>query len=315
LGLVNVATAAGSPHTELTSLRFGNNPLHLAVGTSSGQVLLYDIRSSCPLVIKDHLYGSPIVDIKFMRSDSSRTTEQLIATCDRHIVKIWDPKNGKPYTSIQSPQNTGEINDMCIWPGSGLIMLAMEAPAINTFFLPSLGPAPKWCSFLEDLTQELDGESNNNGYADFIFLTSTAVENIGLMHLVGTSLIKAYMHGFLIDSRLYKKIENISEPYSFINSRTKTHLREYPKAETTTPPNSNKSSYVKTRKVSSLLPYQKQNDKMKNSLTTVIEDDRFKAMFIDSSFNIDENSSEYMLLNSRNPTPTLDNIAKRFTEI
>jgi len=305
--------ATGSSHKELTSLRFGNNPLHLAVGTSSGQVLLYDIRSSRPLVIKDHMYGSPIVDIKFLKSDSSRTTEQLIATCDHHIVKIWDPKEGKPYTSIQSPQNTGKINDMCIWPGSGLIMLAMESPVINTFFVPSLGPAPKWCSFIEDLTQELEGESIDKKYADFTFVTCATVENIGLMHLVGTPLIKSYMHGFLIDNRLHKKMYNLSEPYSFINSRTKTHLREHPKAEISTTTTLEKTSHVKTN--TSYLLDQSQNKKMKKPLTTVLEDDRFKAMFIDSSFSIDENSSEYMLLNSQNFIPNLDNIAKCFTEI
>lgn len=41
-----------------------------AVGTSSGQVALFDLRSSKPLTVKDHMYSSPIVDLKFKESDS-----------------------------------------------------------------------------------------------------------------------------------------------------------------------------------------------------------------------------------------------------
>lgn len=37
----------------------------MAVGTSEGVVGVFDLRSSRPLVSKDHMYGAPIVDIKF----------------------------------------------------------------------------------------------------------------------------------------------------------------------------------------------------------------------------------------------------------
>jgi ribosome biogenesis protein ENP2 len=50
---------------EVTSLRFDQRGLQLAVGTSSGHVVLYDIRRSTPLLVKDHQYGLPIVDIKY----------------------------------------------------------------------------------------------------------------------------------------------------------------------------------------------------------------------------------------------------------
>ena len=43
---------------------------------------------------------------------------------------------------------------MC--PGSGLIMFATEQPRMHVYFVPALGPAPKWCSFLDSLTEELE---------------------------------------------------------------------------------------------------------------------------------------------------------------
>lgn len=54
----------------LTALRFDDTGLMCAVGTSSGLVAIFDLRSSKPLTVKDHMYSSPIVDVKFKESDS-----------------------------------------------------------------------------------------------------------------------------------------------------------------------------------------------------------------------------------------------------
>ena len=68
--------------------------LNLAVGTSTGHILLYDIRSSRPLLVKDHLYGTPIKSLIF-----HSTLDQVISL-DSKAVKIWDRLTGQPYTSI-----------------------------------------------------------------------------------------------------------------------------------------------------------------------------------------------------------------------
>ncbi len=46
-------------------MRFDDAGLHAAVGTSGGRVALFDLRSPRPLLVKDHMYGAPIVDVKF----------------------------------------------------------------------------------------------------------------------------------------------------------------------------------------------------------------------------------------------------------
>ena len=46
-------------------MRFDSRGLRLAVGLSTGHVALYDIRRGAPLLVKDHNYGLPIVDIKW----------------------------------------------------------------------------------------------------------------------------------------------------------------------------------------------------------------------------------------------------------
>lgn len=56
---------------ELTAVRFDDSGLHCAVGTSNGLVALYDLRSSRPLLVKDHMYGDKITDIKFHSAHGS----------------------------------------------------------------------------------------------------------------------------------------------------------------------------------------------------------------------------------------------------
>lgn len=68
---------------EITSLSFGPDGLHFSVGTSTGQVLLYDLRRHTPLLIKDHQYGFPIKNVTFHSSG------QMISS-DTKIIKIWD---------------------------------------------------------------------------------------------------------------------------------------------------------------------------------------------------------------------------------
>lgn len=46
---------------------------------------------------------------------------------------------------------------------SGLIFLSNEAPKMQQYFVPSLGPAPTWCSFLETLTEELEEADTTTG--------------------------------------------------------------------------------------------------------------------------------------------------------
>jgi ribosome biogenesis protein ENP2 len=61
--------------------------LNLAVGTSTGQILLYDIRSSKPFFVKDHMYGLPIKCIDFHEK------MDLVYSMDSSIVKIWEKNN------------------------------------------------------------------------------------------------------------------------------------------------------------------------------------------------------------------------------
>merc|ERR1712054_610471 len=101
----------------------------------------------------------------------------------------------------------------------GLMLLGLEHSKIQSYFIPSLGPAPKWCHFLEGLTEEMEEKKNTAVYDDYKFVTKQELSVLGLDHLIGTKLLRASMHGYFIDLRLYKKAKAIADPFAFDNYR------------------------------------------------------------------------------------------------
>ena len=67
----------------ITALKYKDG-LNLAVGTSNGHILLYDIRSSKPVLVKDHRYELPIKDVQWHKDSD------LVVSLDKRACKIWD---------------------------------------------------------------------------------------------------------------------------------------------------------------------------------------------------------------------------------
>ena len=56
------------------------------------------------------------------------------------------------------------------------------------------------------LQEEMKEGAQTTMYDDFKFLTKEDLKRLNLTNLIGTNLLRAYMHGFFIDHRLYKKV-------------------------------------------------------------------------------------------------------------
>lgn len=54
--------------------------------------------------------------------------------------------------------------------------------------------------------EELEEGGQTTIYDDYKFLTREDLARLNLTNLIGTNLLRAYMHGFFIDYRLYKKV-------------------------------------------------------------------------------------------------------------
>jgi ribosome biogenesis protein ENP2 len=70
--------------------------------------------------------------------------------------------------SVEPPN---PLNDLCLQQKTGFFMLANEGIQMQSFYIPSLGPAPKWCSFLDNLTEELEENPQPTVYDNYKFVT------------------------------------------------------------------------------------------------------------------------------------------------
>ncbi|CAI0625382.1 unnamed protein product [Linum tenue] len=307
VGRIDAVAPSGDTNQEVTALEFdGDGGFLMAVGSSGGKVLLYDLRSSNPIRIKDHLYGSPILDIKWHSSLNSEGRKLI--TTDSHIVRIWDPETGEGMTSIEP--NGGAINDICIFSNSGLMLLALDGSHIPSYFIPSLGPAPKWIASLENLTEELEENAQTTVYDNFKFLTKEDLERLNMTKYIGTNHLRAYMHGFFVDYRLYQREKAKADPFeyeAYIEKRKQEKLEEQRASRITIAkklPKVNRSLAASIleketeneRKDAEAVENKKGSKKNKGLGTDIFHDERFGGMFENKEYEIDETSQEYLAL-------------------
>ncbi|KAJ3040847.1 hypothetical protein HDU99_010132, partial [Rhizoclosmatium hyalinum] len=148
-------------------------------------------------------------------------------------------------------------------------------------------------------------------YDDYKFVTRKELSRLALDHLIGTNVLKAYMHGFFLDLRLYNKAKAIANPFEYEEFKKKRIAEKLEKDK--------KTRIHATRKLPKVnaglaLRLQKEGEdeedddsddgrskKKKNKkkkdvdVSAIKEDDRFKSLFEDEDYQIDENSAEWKL--------------------
>ena len=282
--------------------------LQMAVGSQSGKVLLYDLRSSRPLLVKDHMYDSPILDVKWHVGHDH--TRRLISS-DARGVKVWDADSGRPFTAVE-PEH--EVNDLCSWPGTGLFLLATEAKQLVPYFVPALGPAPPWCAFLENLTEEMEEQEQVALYDDYRFVTRQELERLGLSSAIGTQLLRPYMHGFFIDNKLYGKAAALAAPFDYAayrNQKAKDKLEAERGSRITMRRRLPKVNAALAARLAEgdrgddgAAPADDDGDAPApgaKAQPSLLMDQRFAAMFTDREYAIDETNPEYLQLHPNAP--------------
>ncbi|KAG5461396.1 MAG: WD40-repeat-containing domain protein [Olpidium bornovanus] len=339
--LVNVLrpNVPGGGHVEVSAVSYRDDGLSVGVGTSTGQVLLYDLRSARPWVVKDQGYGSAIRSIHFHECGSSFGGTGKVISADSKIIKIWNRMDGRHFTSIEP---TTAINDVCPVENSGLIYAANEGIQVQSYYIPELGPAPRWCSFLDNLTvrfgfsftqawselsdspvlnsrfclqEELEEKPEENVYDDFKFVTRKDLASLGLDHLIGTKLLRPYMHGYFVDLRLYEKARAIANPFAYEEHRaqlakSKVEAERASRIRATTKlPKVNRalaSRLLEERETGEGARKKGKRKEGDQPVPTVLEDERFAELFANADFEVDEDSLEFQQLN-----PTRSTAARR----
>ncbi|KAI9926759.1 hypothetical protein ASPWEDRAFT_120778 [Aspergillus wentii DTO 134E9] len=318
--------------SEITALEFQRSGLTLGTGSSNGLIHLYDLRSPVPLLKKDQGYGFPIHTLKFLQPSTAtreQTMDPKILSSDKKIIKIWDPRDGTPWTSVEPAVDINSV-DWC--RDSGMILTANEGRQQHAFFVPQLGPAPKWCSFLDNLVEEMAEDPNDPNsfatgqtgsvYDNYKFLTVPQLRTLNLEHLIGrTNLLRPYMHGYFVAQRLYEEARLITNPYVWEEERAK-RVKEKIDKERESRIRGKKKAAVKVNKrlAERLLNAEEKNERrraqrvlqqggdaeMVDAPATapaseepkgLLGDSRFTKLFEDADFAVDETSREFQMLN------------------
>lgn len=290
---------------QVTATSFRDDGLNFACGTSSGYSYLYDLRSQEPSIVKDQGYGYEIKKIIWLDNVG---TENKILTCDKRIAKVWDRIDGKAYASMEP---NVDINDIEHIPGTGMFFTANEGIPMHTYYIPNLGPSPRWCSFLDSITEELEEKPSDSVYSNYRFITKDDVKKLNLAHLVGSNVLRAYMHGYFINTELYDKVSLIANPNAYQDEREREIRRKIEKERESRIRTSGavKKASIKINRSLADKISQKRGD---SAAEKVLTDDRFKEMFEDEDFQVDEDAYDYKQLNPvKSAKETDEGAAKR----
>ncbi|KAF2825373.1 hypothetical protein CC86DRAFT_325420 [Ophiobolus disseminans] len=339
VGILSAPQDSFEGRAEISALTYHRSGLELAVGNSNGLVHLYDLRSPQPLLKKDQGYGFPIKNIIYLESNTStraQTTEPKILTADKRIIKIWNPQDGASWTSIEPAVDLNHV-EWC--KDSGMLLTANEGKQQHSFFIPQLGPAPRWCAFLDNIVEEMAEDPNDPNafgrssagevYDNFKFLTMPQLQQLNLDHLVGTtSLLRPYMHGYFVAQKLYEEARMISNPDLWQEQRAKSVAEKINKERESRIRGNKKVAVKVNRKLAEkILEKQEKEDRRRakrvlkkggddDMLATettapiegkpeegILADPRFAKLFQDEDFEVDEQSHEFQAINPSTKIP------------
>ncbi|KAF8067840.1 NUC153 and WD40 repeat-containing nucleolar rRNA processing-related protein [Lyophyllum atratum] len=309
----------------VTAISSRADGLSYAVGTSTGHTLLYDLRAARPFATKDQGYGLPVKHVAWIDGGSRMAGDEMVISADKKVIKIWD--RNSPSTNFASITPAQDLNDLHHVPGSGLLMTANEGIQMATYYIPQLGPAPRWASFLENITEEMEDQTTRSVYEDYKFVERTELKTLGLDHLVGTPTLKPYMHGYFISLKLYDAARLIANPFVYAEHREKMVQDKMDKmAETRIRAKKDVGVKVNKALAEKILREEEkakkreerkkqrkaereegdmevdeveaaEEEEEEKERPSILSDPRFAKVFESSEFAIDENSREFALLN------------------
>ena len=147
-------------------------------------------------------------------------------------------------------------------------------------------------------------------YEDFKFLTRKEVEDLGAVGLIGTPMLRGYMHGFFMEIKLYNKLRAVSKPFEYEEHR-KRKIREKIEAKR----QSRIAAVKRLPKVNAALAeklmsrHRPSSSKEEDSAggtgaggegdhsASGLVDSRFSSLFERTEFQQDEDAEEYKLRN------------------
>lgn len=327
-----VALTSALGNLSISALCSAQDGLNIAVGTSTGHTLLYDLRMDMPYSTKDQGFSLPIKSLSWPGDVPARGSgptapqdvRNTVLSADAKGIKIWRKDDAASNIVAISPQSGCDINDVHHLPGTGLIFAAIEGTQCAAWYVPTIGPAPRWCSFLDRLTDEMDEEVGSGGkrgvYEDFKFVDKEDLNRLGMSHLIGSEVLRPYMHGYFISLPLYERARLVANPTAYSDAREKAlQAKLEKKAESRIRSSGAKRALENLQfKVNKTLAERVAREQAREesaatargdaeegaadlrklrTRASLLSDERFKELFTNPEFEVDEKSREFALLN------------------
>ncbi len=354
LSSLNGTDASAPSGLAVTALSSAQDGLNLAVGTSTGHTLLYDLRMSSAYATKDQGFSLPIKSLCWPGDRAAATffdaggasssgagapsaeAHGTVLSADAKVVKVWSKEEpSSNIVTLTPPSSAVDLNDVHQIPGTGLILAAVEGTQMAAWYVPTLGVAPRWCNFLDTITDEMDGEpaagstgagagaSAKGVYEDFKFVDKAELARLGMENLIGTDVLRPYMHGYFVKLALYERAKLVANPDAFADARERairkklereaeSRIRGSAAAAAAEKKRNSMAEKVKVNK-DLAAKLERQSAKMARAAaaqdgdaaegaetpegTTLLQDDRFKELFTNPEFQVDTTSREYFMLN------------------
>ncbi|KAF8142947.1 hypothetical protein K438DRAFT_1877084, partial [Mycena galopus ATCC 62051] len=276
-------SSAGDALLSVMAISSRIDGLSYAVGTSTGHMLLYDIRAAQPFALKDQ--GSGLPNIAWIEGGSRMAGNGLVLSADRKVIKISD-WNSVPSDTAITP--AADLNHVHHVPASGLLMTANEGIQMATYYITQLGPASPW--------------TTRSVYEDYKFVERSELKTLGLDHLVGTPMFKLYMHGYFLSLKIYDAARIIANPFAYAEHCEKI-MREQMEKMAETRIRAKKDGAAAGIKVNEALAEKILCDEEKRVAVTKVNWGEGEAGDAEGegedvpTFAVDETSREYALMN------------------
>jgi hypothetical protein len=159
-----------------------------------------------------------------------------VLSADTRSVKVWDKRSGANFTTIEAPSDVKDfivlksrhnLTEPYECDDSGVVCICCDAPRVQVHFIPQLGVAPRWASFLDAMTEELeDRDDGHVVYDDYTFVGKEEMDTLGLTEeSIAQGKVRPAMHGCYIENALYRELRAVVSPGEFarhlIQSRKK----------------------------------------------------------------------------------------------
>jgi len=212
--------------SDVTALALEPSGLLLAAGSADSDISLYDLRSSAPLAKYTHHSDLPINTLQFHESHGVRH----LLSCDSRSIRIWDVDSRRQGSGAEMPTDFStqssqsyvkgvvrQGNLFCsieaettmrgfvVYPSSGLIFAPSEQENVPCYYVPQLGPAPRFAAHLDQLAEDLEANAEVGQYEDFKFVTLEELRQCGLESISSSSLVQPYMHGYYMNRKLWDR--------------------------------------------------------------------------------------------------------------